>query len=93
MERTLLTVYRYTDFMVNEITPGGIVVHLTDDSIPKAKYKDAPIDAVGEVSNAVELEDNSGHHVVATTVSLVLRAFSLGSSTRLVLYLTFYLIG
>jgi hypothetical protein len=27
---------RYTDFLVNEITPDGVVAHLTDDKIPKA---------------------------------------------------------
>lgn len=29
--------FRYTDFIVNEIAPGGTVVHLTNDKAPKFK--------------------------------------------------------
>jgi hypothetical protein len=29
--------FRYTDFIVNEIAPGGTVVHLTNDRAPKFK--------------------------------------------------------
>jgi hypothetical protein len=33
----LTGIYRYTDFLVNEIAPDGSIVHLTDDAAPKFK--------------------------------------------------------
>jgi hypothetical protein len=33
----LITLYRYTDFLVNEATLDGKVVHLTDTNVPKRK--------------------------------------------------------
>jgi len=39
-DRILITSYRYTDFLVNEVTLDGNVVHLTDTSVPR--HKTAP---------------------------------------------------
>lgn len=57
--------------MVNEVTPGGNVVHLTDDRVPKSKYKEAPKDFDTDVSPNAKLEDISETAVVTPTVSRI----------------------
>jgi len=69
--------------MVNEITPDGTVVHLTDDSIPKPKYKETLTDGVGETLPTVEQELKSESHVNTTTVSLFPRASLLETLQKL----------
>ncbi|KAH8596856.1 pseudouridine synthase [Bisporella sp. PMI_857] len=48
---------RYTDFQVNEITPDGKVVHLTDDSIPKTEK--GPKQVNGENLSEKKPEENN----------------------------------
>jgi hypothetical protein len=36
-DHILITSYRYTDFLVNEVTLDGKVVHLTDTDVPRRK--------------------------------------------------------
>jgi len=57
--------------MVNEITPDGSVVHLTDDSIPKPKYKEVPADIVEELSSTIKLEKKLESEAKSTPVSLM----------------------
>ena len=57
--------------MVNEITPDGNVVHLTDDSIPKPKYKEASTEAVEEISHPIASEKPPAAHDITTIVNSV----------------------